>query len=300
MKKFTILAVLIVSVFMVFYGCGKRNPAAPVTTPVPTMTNTPDWTHTITPTHTVSPTATHTRTITETGTITATHTVSPTATHTRTVTQTHTITRTHTVSPTSTATGTPIVLQQGSLGYFGNTDVAVMTAPYADSNGGNCPDLIAGNVFGVFAGRSLIKFDLTAYSAVTISKAELVLSPMLYSSPNNVTAYELTGAWAEGTTCTSDTTYPGATWNKSYPGYWTNPGGDYNPSAVSDSHVVDSSADVVFTLNTAMVQGWINNSTANMGIILRSDDESALAGVAQFRSKDNPLAANRPRLILYQ
>lgn len=149
--------------------------------------------------------------------------------------------------------------------------------------------------------RALIKFDLTSIpSGATITSVSLTLN--VSKVPGGVgtqtyNVYELNTDWGEGTSVGigngATAIAPDATWSDAMLGTsnWTTAGGDFSATALSTlslsgtgNYDFPSSAPFVNT-----VQQWLNNPSANNGVILIGD-ETVDRSARQFGSKDSGVA----------
>lgn len=278
-----VAAAIAAAAAMLLMSCGKNNPAGSSAT----ATDTPDWTATPTYTITGTFTITKTHTITETAIDTGTSTCSPTATVTATVTPTFTATKTHTPST--------LTFKQGLSGYTGAYDGSIAGPPYQTASTSGCPDLVAGYA-SLFPARMLFKFDLSSYSGQVVS-ARLDLNVMTYSSAT-ITGYALLADWNEGTGCSPSTEAGAVNWQSSGLLAWSTPGGDFSASPATNTLSISSGGLKSFVLDTALVQSWIDNSSANYGIILKAADESSSAGFVQFNAKESATPGVNPALVV--
>jgi RHS repeat-associated protein len=168
------------------------------------------------------------------------------------------------------------------------------------ANYGAKPDLRAGTS-STDIYRSLVSFDLRDVpSGATISNATLSLfenyAPTIGMT---VEAHRVTGGWTEGTgqaTCTGD----GATWYERQGGVpWTANGGDVDPTVLSSvSRTANSSTQWDNFNITPAAQQWANGTAPNLGIMLKSTDESFVSGkFLTWNSDDFSVAPTlRPKL----
>jgi len=152
-----------------------------------------------------------------------------------------------------------------------------------DTNYGTEPALfVAGD--GGYSTRAYIQFTLSSVPATAvILSADLELfyyTESTFSVDGPVGVYRVTGNWVEST----------VTWNAS-------------PAATNTS--IDTITVPGAHTNTflpwdvsSLVQGWVDGSIANRGVILRDTDESSSDGVKYFRSSDWSTADQRPKLVI--
>jgi uncharacterized repeat protein (TIGR01451 family) len=140
--------------------------------------------------------------------------------------------------------------------------------------------------------RALIRFDLSAIPAgATLTSATLEM--YYFSTRTTLTeslrAHRITRAWTEA----------GVTWRTTDGvNNWTTAGGDYD-AAVAATATVNSTVNAWKQWGlTALVQGWVNGTVANQGLLLESPSASG-NNERQFYSSDyavNP--ALRPKLTI--
>jgi len=144
--------------------------------------------------------------------------------------------------------------------------------------------------------HSLLQFDLGAIPAgARVMSAELQLYHTILESPGTdagVSVHRVSRDWVEGTqggTGTAD----GATWL-----YWdgTNPwasaGGDYDPAPVANSPVTDAIGDWESWDISTLVQGWVDGTFENNGLLLKGTGTIAVS----FASKEDADATLHPKL----
>jgi RHS repeat-associated protein len=150
-------------------------------------------------------------------------------------------------------------------------------------------EIDAGNN-GSWVFRSLLQFNTSSVpSTATVTGAYLHME--VYNAQNNnstpVGIYQLTHTWTNGVTWpTYDGTHT-----------WTTAGGDYNPSA-TDVENLSGTGWYMWFPSTSLVQGWINGSIANDGLLLRTVNESTIGSYAIF-DQNNPDPSNWPYLQIY-
>ncbi len=144
--------------------------------------------------------------------------------------------------------------------------------------------------------NALLQFELSAIpSNSRIISAQLELYHYVTTGTPvapGVDVYQLTRSWVEGThdgTGSAD----GATWN-TWDGNsnWTSAGGDYNATPVASSAISVATADWESWEIGELVQGWIDGSYPNYGLILKG------TGVldVSFASKEDADPALHPKL----
>jgi hypothetical protein len=198
----------------------------------------------------------------------------------------------------STPTSSPDLLvaefQYGVLpyaGYIGCMDTNMASvAPYADENYGACDQGSAG-YFGASAGitRYMIWFDVTSIpSGVTIKKAFLTLSVITSNGSNTMSCHVKTSSWATGSDC-------GAlgvpSWNS------TSGGEPFNPASAG-SVAFSSTKNYSISISPSAVQAWIDDSTQNNGLLLKTDNEADYSYL-YFYFADSVTVSYRPKLTVY-
>ncbi|GEM_PF-829002 len=200
--------------------------------------------------------------------------------------------------------GSILVMFQDSIypssSYNGVKDTTI-TNVNSDYNYGACWNNGSGSFPAYIATRALIKFDISDIvpSNVIVTKAELVFNLNQIYGSNTYTAYKLTRDWVEGNFC-GDSSTTVCTWTNYGAGSWTTPGGDYDPTPVSNSLTVSGSLPqtITFNLNTAMVQSWISDPKNNYGIIIIAENESVINNsIFWYTREDNGLTG--PLLKVY-
>jgi len=120
---------------------------------------------------------------------------------------------------------------------------------------------------GTNASRALLQFNLSAIPATnTVASAKLLLylGSASTNSSTSLAVYQLTRAWTTG-----------ATWN-TYDGTntWTSPGGDFSGTAAATTSGIAATGVWYSWSPTALVQGWVNGSIANNGLLIKEPTES--------------------------
>jgi bacillolysin len=238
-------------------------------------------------------TSTPTRTITPTRTVTRTRTPGPSPTPEMymnmplimkkpAATVTRTATRTPLVSPTPTSTSGPSTVYLSSIA---DSDVA---QGYPDVNNGTANVMIAGydEYFSPNALilRSLVKFDISSIpSGASVSSALLRVYYVGYwdyaDYSRTITSYRPASDWTE----------TGVTWN--------------NAPAPAESYgyvniVSNNSWGYVYIDVTALVQGWVNGSIPNYGVMLRGPEVSGSdASWREFYTREGG-SSYTPQLVI--
>ena len=256
------------------------------TAPEGTITPTPQ---TPTPTGTITRTPTHTPAYTLTPSPTLTpQTPTTTGTATRTPTRVPTSTFTPSPMPTPTWTEITISLQQGSNGYSGGEDTFI--DQYTPNSNYCGQDQFRVGSKQQYA--ALLRFELTPIPAnAIVTRATLQLYATGWGGADlTLGAYYITR--------TVDLCQ--ATWNQAQNGNnWGLPGcsdtaTDRRSSAESAVTTTGIRKWYNFDL-TAVVQGWVNGSLANNGLLLRA--EYTISSF-WFASAQNGTISLRPKLVV--
>jgi hypothetical protein len=147
--------------------------------------------------------------------------------------------------------------------------------------------------------RGLLKFDLSKGtnpppSTATASSAVITLNCSTYNVTRTLATYQVLRDWVEAQ----------VTWNIwKTSNNWTtagcgSAGNDYVNTDLG-SVSVTGTGTVTLTLNAAglaIVQGWIDGSIANYGLLLKHTAETTERNV--YDSSDNATAGNRPQLVI--
>lgn len=129
---------------------------------------------------------------------------------------------------------------------------------------------------GSNASRALVQFNLAGIPAtdtVLSAKLFMFLGSASSTASTSLSAYQLTRPWTTG-----------ATWN-TYDGTnsWTTAGGDFNSTAAATTNGIASTGIWYTWTPTSLIQGWVNGSIANDGLILKEPTEST-TNVLSFNS----------------
>jgi len=260
----------------------------------PTFTLLPPPTATVTPSPTLappSPTATVTPSLTftppsPTATITPSLTFAPPS-PTATLVPSPTFTRLlPTATPTSLLAETTTTLQQGFDGYAGSEDTYIYRYRPDDNH---CTQNFI-KVSQRYA--ALLRFELTGIPAdATVTQATLQLYAIGWSGADiTIGAHYITRSVS---ICE-------ATWNQAQVGnLWGQPGCDDTTTdrrATAESIVNTNSIGKWYDFNlTTVVQGWVNGSLANNGVLLRAPYSPHSFSFASSQSSD---VAFRPKLVI--
>ena len=115
---------------------------------------------------------------------------------------------------------------------------------------------------GTNASRALVQFNLQSVPStdtVVSAKLLLFLGSASTSTATSLGVYQLTRTWTTG-----------ATWN-TYNGTnsWTSPGGDFSGTAAATTNGIAATGVWYNWSPTALVQGWVNGTIANDGLIVK-------------------------------
>ena len=257
---------------VVTYQAGGVAPAeiatetpAPTQTPIPMVTATATATRTATPTNAALPTAT--------SMATPTNPAAPTA-----------IPAVITGSQPVTVT-----LQQGAAGYAGSADTCV----YQYAAASNYSSASALKVGSKQQNAGLVRFDVSAIPAGSVVwRAELQVYVNGWSGANiTFAAYVINRT----------TQMREVTWNRARTGEnWGAPGANDTQTdrrGIAESSVTTSGISRWYILDlTHAVQGWVNGSQANNGVLLRQSVSSVSA--VNLASAECGTVGLRPRLVI--
>lgn len=191
------------------------------------------------------------------------------------------------VGPTPTPTRTPSPTPFATTRTLTAVADATILEGYPGVNAGTTSDMWAGYDDGALSPpgrivRSLIRFDLSGIpSNATVQSARLRVYYAGYRDyPNRVrtiTAYRIVGDWTES----------GVTWNNK-----PSPGTAYGSVAInSDQNWGWRELDV-----GALVQGWINGTIPNQGVMLRGPEISGTdSSFRTFSTREGPFP---PQLVI--
>jgi hypothetical protein len=158
--------------------------------------------------------------------------------------------------------------------------------------------------------RGLLRFDLTGIPAgSTITSATLTLHmSRTRAGAVNVSIHRVLAAWGEGTSNASEEEGEGgqastgdATWSHRFYNsiIWTTAGGDF--AAVSSASLSVNDENSFYSWSSpalsADVQGWLDNAESNNGWLLKGDESRSMTS-KRFDSRENPVAAYRPELVV--
>lgn len=161
--------------------------------------------------------------------------------------------------------------------------------------------------------RGLIAFDVAGNvpAGATIDSVTLTLSMSRThhaSGPQPVNLHRVLADWGEGTSDAAnnegngtDATTGDATWVYSFfdTVFWSTPGGDFSPTT-SAGLTVDQVGFYTWGPTPRMrddVQSWLDQPATNFGWMLRGN-EGVIASAKRFDSRENPISADRPVLVV--
>ncbi len=135
---------------------------------------------------------------------------------------------------------------------------------------------------GTNASRALVQFNLAAIPStdtVVSAKVLLFLGSASTTNATSLGVYQLTHTWTTG-----------ATWN-TYDGSnsWTAPGGDFSGTAAATTNGIAATGVWYSWSPTALVQGWVNATIANDGLVVKEPTEN-VTNVLSF----NPATGSNP------
>ncbi|HUF62633.1 MAG TPA: DNRLRE domain-containing protein [Verrucomicrobiales bacterium] len=164
---------------------------------------------------------------------------------------------------------------------------------------------------GTGARRALVRFD--GIGSELPPGAEITAVTLALRATANggnvlgrdISVHRLEGAWGEAASSGIGQGAPAgagdATWTHRVfdTDLWTTPGGDFSGPASAVTNISTEFGEVTWTSAqlTADVQAWAAGAVPNAGWILIGD-ETALGSATSFGSREQGLAANRPRLTL--
>jgi|GEM_PF-1582620 len=159
--------------------------------------------------------------------------------------------------------------------------------------------------------RAVVAFDLTGVippeSTLNSVSLRLFMSRTPTATATTTQLHRVLTDWGEGASDASGAEGTGApaqpgdaTWIHTFrPGsLWTDPGGDFQP-AVSAAAAVGAVGFYTWSSDQMVddVQFWIDNPALNFGWLLLGN-ETAIRTARRFDSRENPLKAQQPELIV--
>ncbi len=180
--------------------------------------------------------------------------------------------------------------------YQSNSDGSTINDTYLreqfpTNNFGTSETLRVGNVSGGTEYRFIIKENnlsgISSGDTIVTAKLQLYVNESYGKSNLTIKIHRVTANWTEF----------GATWNERKSGTsWTSSGGDYLEEITAQNITNQSGVFYNFTI-TSIVQGWINGSYENYGIII-SAPNTASGNYTYFASTNEPNSAQRPLFFI--
>jgi hypothetical protein len=171
-----------------------------------------------------------------------------------------------------------VVIQPGSEGKD-----AFVASDFSDQNYGNCLYSIIGGSTSSFISRYYLQFDLSGIPSnarVLSADLELYQFTLLLLEPGtfDINIHKVTSNWEEDT----------ITWN-------------LQPTCAVDveytNDITDGETGGRYWNLDDIVQGWVDGTIVNYGIVLKDSDEDEVRTYATFRTSDyNTETIRRPRL----
>lgn len=172
-------------------------------------------------------------------------------------------------------------------------------------NYGKCPIIALTSASNSVTSRSVFKFanlDNFIPANVTIKQAYLVLYGFNWVTftASTISAYKLTRNWTEGIGDCNGSATTDVSWNNySGPSPWTNPGGDFATTPISDAVKVNTYVSYyTLKLNTSVVKDWIQSPSTNYGVIVKVTDETKMSFIYIASSEHSDITW-RPKLVIY-
>lgn len=185
---------------------------------------------------------------------------------------------------------TEVRLQEGLDGYSGTTDTTIFEDATSNALGGSAAILVGSTATS--QRRGLLRFDVS--SIPQNAEIESTLLQLNVDAEGNgaqpsdlFTIFPLLMDWGEGiaTAGTSSGSGSGfgaaaangdATWESNHhtQSKWSNPGGDFNETPVTESQIVNQSLTVQSEAMTQTVQQWVEDSASNFGWIIIGNESS--------------------------
>ncbi len=163
---------------------------------------------------------------------------------------------------TASAATSTLTFREGVSGYAGTADTTLFEATPDTNAGGDDGTSVFGEIDNVDGERerALVRFDLSDVPANgTVTSAKVTFTSA--DPGDQVVAHEVLEDWDEAE----------ATWNQAAAGTpWSTPGGELG-AAISDPVAVGAPGEPVeVVLDTATVQGWVDDPATNFGFALVS------------------------------
>jgi DNA-directed RNA polymerase specialized sigma24 family protein len=199
-----------------------------------------------------------------------------------------------------------VTYQQGVNGYTGTTDGSISTQ-YSDYNGGNGVTDFTSSQIGVYqttgsdsyTTEALVRFSSLGLPAnATVTGATLTVVVDTWDSGASLRGYYVLPAWS-ATTGSGDTAlgwvHRGTGQNWAVPGA-RGQGTDVvaGKSFVLSGITASGAQTVTIKLDPAVVQSWVNNPSADQGILLVNESSA----IVRVDASESAKAALRPRLSI--
>lgn len=165
----------------------------------------------------------------------------------------------------------------------------VSSSPTTSFCGGN--SLYVGHT-GSTTDRSLLQFNVSIPQDANILEADLAaeVSHASSASATSVSLYPVTAAWTTS-----------ASWNKrDGTNSWTTAGGDYGTPAAWTNSAVGPATGWYHWYLSSVVQGWVNGSSINDGLILKADNEATTNQLTFYSSEANQSSTWPVLKVIYQ
>lgn len=202
-------------------------------------------------------------------------------------------------APSPSVTAAPqwatAVFQQGLDGYSGARDATLNAATPTEPDGWRNTITLEWPAYAQDSSRAVLLFDLSSLpptATVGSARLELTIADITSAQPVTLTAAPLLRAWVESE----------ATWQEAATGLpWSQPGAaavgeDRGPT---ETQTRADSASITVTLDVLpWVQSWVAKPSSNAGMILQVSGETGAFARLNFVSRENSLAAQRPRLVI--
>jgi hypothetical protein len=199
-----------------------------------------------------------------------------------------------------------IVFQQGvspDPSYDGTSDTILSIEPITVNVGGL--EYIETYFDYAEHNRTIIRWDISALPAgadVLSATVEIYHYIGFGPDPQPIPLHHVTREWVEGTGLDfwpgPGYVADGATWMEASPGVpWTNPGGDYDPTAVGQTTIPAGTGSQWIRWDaTGAVEAWVEGGQPNYGLLLRPLSGDYVGHRFHSRQGDTPNL--RPRLVI--
>jgi len=139
--------------------------------------------------------------------------------------------------------------------------------------------------------RTLIRFNLSSLDPNTVKVKAAYLKLTNYYGGGTFKACRMTSSWSALSDWNTSDSITG----------WTTLGGDYTDTANSGWTAIPyTNAELIFKLDNAMVESWINDSINNYGVIIIGQNENTTDYLEEdFVSSDSAPPYSRPVLTIY-